>query len=282
MSINTNSVPPSQHIYQRAAQLIYSAEALLVTAGAGMGVDSGLPDFRGKNGFYTAYPQFRLSGRDFRNVASPFFFTEHPRQAWGFYTHRFHLYRNATPHSGYKIIADWLAVKNGFVFTTNVDGHFLKAGCDENSVIEYHGSINHLQCFHHCTDAVFKLDTLNLTVNPADLSATGDLPVCPVCGGMARPNILMFNDTQWNETRTNAQMQRYIDWQEKSKGKKLVVLEIGAGSAIPSARIQLPDFPRIRINPFECDEPSSGVAIRSGAAVALTEINRHLHRLLQK
>ncbi len=40
----------------RAAEWIREADGLLVTAGAGMGVDSGLPDFRGKNGFWRAYP----------------------------------------------------------------------------------------------------------------------------------------------------------------------------------------------------------------------------------
>ena len=39
-----------------AAQVIVKADALLITAGAGMGVDSGLPDFRGNKGFWNAYP----------------------------------------------------------------------------------------------------------------------------------------------------------------------------------------------------------------------------------
>ena len=42
--------------FQRAAALVASADALLVCAGAGMGVDSGLPDFRGDEGFWRAYP----------------------------------------------------------------------------------------------------------------------------------------------------------------------------------------------------------------------------------
>ena len=37
-------------------QIINEAEAILITAGAGMGVDSGLPDFRGNEGFWKAYP----------------------------------------------------------------------------------------------------------------------------------------------------------------------------------------------------------------------------------
>ena len=37
---------------ERAARLIESADALIISAGAGMGVDSRLPDFRGNDGFW--------------------------------------------------------------------------------------------------------------------------------------------------------------------------------------------------------------------------------------
>ena len=47
---------------KQAANLIYHAEAILVTAGAGLGVDSGLPDFRGKEGFWKAYPPLKEKG----------------------------------------------------------------------------------------------------------------------------------------------------------------------------------------------------------------------------
>ena len=42
--------------YARCAELIAQADGLLITAGAGMGVDSGLPDFRGAQGFWGVYP----------------------------------------------------------------------------------------------------------------------------------------------------------------------------------------------------------------------------------
>lgn len=46
----------------QAANLIYQAKAILVIAGAGIGVDSGLPDFRGKDGFWKAYPPLKEKG----------------------------------------------------------------------------------------------------------------------------------------------------------------------------------------------------------------------------
>ncbi len=48
-------------LYGRAAAELRRAGALVVTAGAGMGVDSGLPDFRGDRGSWTAYPPYERS-----------------------------------------------------------------------------------------------------------------------------------------------------------------------------------------------------------------------------
>lgn len=69
----------------QAARLIASADALHITAGAGMGVDSGLPDFRGSKGFWEAYPALARAGIEFRSIANPAAFKDNPRLAWGFY-----------------------------------------------------------------------------------------------------------------------------------------------------------------------------------------------------
>ena len=89
---------------QRAAEAIAKAKALLVTAGAGMGVDSGLPDFRGDEGFWKAYPPFRELGLRFVDLASPGWFEDDPELAWGFYGHRLELYRRTVPHRGFEVL----------------------------------------------------------------------------------------------------------------------------------------------------------------------------------
>ena len=85
----------------QAAALIRDADALMITAGAGMGVDSGLPDFRGNEGFWNAYPPFRERNLSFVDLANPTWFESDPRQAWGFYGHRQLLYRETQPHHGF-------------------------------------------------------------------------------------------------------------------------------------------------------------------------------------
>jgi len=74
--------------YEKAAAAIKSAQAMVVTAGAGMGVDSGLPDFRGDQGFWSAYPMYERLGINFVGAANPANFEGDPAFGWGFYGHR--------------------------------------------------------------------------------------------------------------------------------------------------------------------------------------------------
>jgi len=119
-------MPKTEPPWEKAAQAIKQADALFLTAGAGMGVDSGLPDFRGDTGFWNAYPLFREQGLSFMDIAQPHWFRRDPEVAWGFYGHRLNLYRKTTPHVGFGVLHRWAADKPGgvCVFTANVDGQF--------------------------------------------------------------------------------------------------------------------------------------------------------------
>ena len=61
-----------------AAEAVKDADALFITAGAGMGVDSGLPDFRGNSGFWKAYPPIAKLGKSFSEMANPVWFDKTP------------------------------------------------------------------------------------------------------------------------------------------------------------------------------------------------------------
>ncbi len=152
---------------ERAASLIFAADAVLIGAGAGMGVDSGLPDFRGPEGFWRAYPP---------------------------------------------------------------------------------------------------------------LHAEGALPRCPRCGGVSRPNVLMFGDGGWIPDRTDAQHGLYGDWLARQRDRRVVAIEIGAGTAVPTVRYacQREESHLIRINPRESQGPAGTVSIPMGGLEALTAIRAFL------
>jgi NAD-dependent SIR2 family protein deacetylase len=144
----------------QAARAIATADALLIGAGAGMGVDSGLPDFRGTDGFWRAYPPYQRLGLDFVALASPHWFAEDPTLAWGFYGHRMGLYRHTSPHEGFSILRRWTssAREGSFVFTSNVDGQFQRAGFALEAIVEVHGSFDGMQCIAECGVGVFAGD----------------------------------------------------------------------------------------------------------------------------
>lgn len=221
---------------EHAASLIEQADALIVAAGAGMGVDSGLPDFRGTEGFWRAYPALREAKMDFYEIASPRTFEQSPELAWGFYGHRLSLYRETAPHAGFDLLQGWGAQKiHGLsVFTSNVDGQFQKAGFDPAHIYECHGSIHHLQCLTPCQEHVWAADNFLPDVDEDRCWLRHSPPTCPHCGAVARPNVLMFSDWAWLEQRSAAQADRQERW--LSQVSRPVVIELGAGTAIPSVR----------------------------------------------
>ena len=279
---------PMESVLQRAADIIAGADALVIAAGAGMGVDSGLPDFRGNEGFWNAYPALAKAGLEFMEVASPRTFARDPSLAWGFYGHRLKLYRDIQPHEGFAILKAWSSSKPlaGWVFTSNVDGQFQKAGFDSDRIHECHGSLHHLQCINGCTDELWPADGFEPQVDEEACRLRNACPLCPLCGELARPNVLMFGDWGWIAKRADQQRKREAAWLAEMvrHRARVAVVEIGAGTAIPSVRhfshrlIQVLDARLVRINVREHEVPSSkDVGLAMGALDALRNIASNLN-----
>ncbi len=272
-----------QQSLDRSAEAVETADALLITAGAGIGVDSGLPDFRGNEGFWRAYPPLKRLGISFYDMANPMWFKRDPELAWGFYGHRLGLYRATEPHDGFRILRQWSdrCPLGSFVFTSNVDGQFQRAGFAGEQILECHGSIHHIQCLNHCGE-ISRTETFDIVVDQETFRAAPPLPSCPRCGALARPNVLMFGDFGWLPERTSAQEQRFADWVARLGDAPLVILEIGAGTAVPTVRMTSEQLARrpgatlIRINIREPQVPGDHIGIALGGLEALTQVDRRL------
>ena len=267
----------------QAKKFIEEADAILITSGAGMGVDSGLPDFRGNEGFWKAYPIIKDLGVEFEEMANPKWFATNPPLAWAFYGHRLNLYRDTIPHDGFKMLLDLVEKKNNdyFIFTSNVDGQFQEAGFSLDRIVEVHGSIQHLQCSENCKKEIWEADKKSIEIDMDKFEAL-DIPQCKNCGDIARPNILMFGDWAWNEKRTNKQTKNFKTWLKsiRADNKKLAIIETGAGTAIPTIRQQGENIAKrfnnckvIRINPrdFKISE-NLGFSIPFGGLDGLQKV----------
>lgn len=265
-----------QDMIHRAAELIRSADALLVTTGAGMGVASGMGTFRGANA--GIWPPLKELGIDFTEMSNPVWFSkpevEHTQQsanfAWSFWHFRHQAYTKIEPHAGYSILKRWgESMPHGmFSFTSNIDGHW-GLTIPESSVYEIHGSIRYIQCAlagrshtTSCYEEVWETGDVidQLEIDSSTKCAKNPLPRCKFCGKLARPNVLMFGDPHYLDTRQALQDAMYLEWKDKQKARKdrnVLVIEIGAGTAVPSVRMeseyvaQQLDATVIRINPEE-------------------------------
>jgi NAD-dependent SIR2 family protein deacetylase len=283
--------PDIQSNIDLAARAIASAEAILITAGAGMGVDSGLPDFRGNEGFWKAYPQYKNLGLDFVSLANPRWFRSSPTLAWGFYGHRLNLYKAMVPHEGYQVLKKWaMAVPKGFfVFTSNVDGHFQKAGFPADRIVECHGSILRMQSLDSCTAGVWDGGDLVVKVDPVTMRAAEPLPRVPGSERLARPNILMFGDGEWDSMVTDEQHDRYSEWlMQLPRPSRLVVIELGAGETVATirregeARAARYGGTLIRINPSDSQCGSGHISLPMSALAALQAIDSAISALKQE
>ena len=163
---------------------------------------------------------------------------------------------------------------DAFVVTSNVDGQFQRSGWPDDRVAECHGAIATLQCSRPCGEHLWPADGLEPDIDEALCRWRGPLPTCPRCGAVARPNILMFGDDAWLPGRTAAQERSLDVW--LSQVHRPVVVEIGAGTAIPTVRhfghglVIHHGAKLLRLNPDDTAVArSAGVGLALGALAGL-------------
>jgi len=112
--------------------------------------------------------------------------------------------------------------------------------------------------------------------------ANDPLPQCPYCNQIARPNILMFGDYKWIGDRTYSQLDRFNSWLSKIPKNEIAIIEIGAGTAVPSIRnmtgtlVQQKNATLIRINPREPKGPGGTISVAKPGLETLQQINELL------
>ena len=161
---------------------------MVVLTGAGISAESGIPTFRGPEGFWT------VGSKNYHpmELATYYTFSKMPGIVWNWYHYRRELCANAFPNASHYAIASlenvFLNSKRRFhLVTQNIDGLHLRAGSSPEMTYQIHGNINFMRCFKDCSDRIYLIP-----------QETTKLPVCPLCGQLARPHVLWF-DESYNE-----------------------------------------------------------------------------------
>jgi len=166
--------------------------------GAGISAESGIPTFRGPEGYWTVGSQVYQP----QEMATFWMFTHQPDEVWKWYLYRLGICRAAEPNPGHQAL---VAMEQHFgdrftLITQNVDGLHLRAGNSPERTYQIHGNINHMRCSLECSDTMYPIP-------PAVQPKTKDnhltdqdreLLRCPLCGARTRPHILWF-DESYNE-----------------------------------------------------------------------------------
>jgi NAD-dependent deacetylase len=162
----------------RAAGWLASAERVVVSTGAGMSRESGIPTFRDAlEGLWARYdPQELATERGFR---------KDPRRVWSWYAARRRRIARAVPHPGYHALVEMEGRVPSFtIVTQNIDGLHARAG--SRDVIELHGNIRRAKCLDHHHPWPGPV--------PDDGAEESDPPPCPLCGSPLRPDVVWFGE----------------------------------------------------------------------------------------
>ena len=164
--------------YSKIIDLIKASEQTVILTGAGVRTESGLPDFRSDNGFWTKNKPIQFN--DF--VASE----EQQMLSWERNIELHALLKNTAPNIGHKFIAKVINKKNrNFLITQNIDGLHQKSGIPDNKIIEIHGSAIEAKCIE-CEEKQNILDF------HAAIKKKISLPKCSKCDGIVKVATISF------------------------------------------------------------------------------------------
>ena len=150
---------------------IRDAKKIVFVTGAGISQESGIPTFRGKDGYWRKYDPMQLATIDA--------FYQNPKLVWEWYEDRRKSILAAQPNKGHVAISNLAKYKDVVVLTQNIDGLHQRAGSKQ--VFELHGSIIRIKC----TICDFKDNITN---------RFDELPPKCKCGEILRPDVVWFGE----------------------------------------------------------------------------------------
>lgn len=158
--------------------LIDSSNNIVFFGGAGVSTESGIKDFRSKDGLYHLQSKY---GCPYEEMLSATYFYNHTDTFYQFYREMM-INTSAKPNAAHKYLAELEKKKNLTVITQNIDGLHQMAG--SKNVLELHGSIHRNRCLK--CNAFFSLE---------DLFKLESTPKCPKCGGLIKPEVTLYEES---------------------------------------------------------------------------------------
>lgn len=159
--------------YLRFAKLLLESRYAVALTGAGISVESGIPDFRGQGGVWTRYDPF-----EYGHIES---FRANPAKVWKMLIELDALMQSVSPNEAHLALGELenLGIIK-MVITQNVDRLHQRGG--SSNVVEFHGNFRDMRC-DNC-QMPFLRENVSLERLP---------PLCS-CGGPIRPDVVLFGE----------------------------------------------------------------------------------------
>lgn len=251
---------------------------IVALTGAGVSAESGIPTFRGKEGYWT------IGAREYhpQELATHEAFEQMPWDVWAWYLYRRGVCMAAAPNAGHIALVEMArTLGDRFALVTqNVDGLHRRAGSPDATTFPIHGDISLMRCANDCVLDRWPIpDAIPALARGDAVSAeVKGLLVCPRCRGMARPHVLWF-DESYDEQRYFLMTVRAL----ASRSALVVIAGTSAQTNLPWQVVTLAERAGATIvdinpedNPFGDIAARSGGVIRGPSAAALTAIANDL------
>ena len=168
-------------MFDNVSQNLINSQKIVFVTGAGISQESGIPTFRGKDGYWRKHDPMKLASIDA--------FFDDPHLVWEWYEDRRKNILMAKPNEGHFAIANMEKFRDVTVLTQNIDGLHQRSG--STNVLELHGSIIRIKC----TVCDFSGDIIE------DFES---LPPKCECGNILRPDVVWFGEALSEEVWKNA------------------------------------------------------------------------------
>jgi NAD-dependent deacetylase len=236
--------------------------SVVALTGAGVSAESGIPTFRGKEGFWV------VGSRNYmpQEMATRAMFERAPEEVWRWYLYRFGVCGLAAPNAGHRALVEVdRALGDRFALVTqNIDGLHLRAGATPGRTFCIHGDAGFVRCAGECAPGRLPLPELGR--RDAETPFTqGDRAAltCRRCGGWLRPHVLWFDEYYDEENyRADSAMRA------AAAAALLVVAGTSGATTLPARIGELAwrrGIPIVDVNPEE--NPFSELAEERGVAV---------------
>lgn len=220
---------------EKCKELITSADAVLIGAGAGLSTAAGL-EYGGQrftDNFSDYMQRYNLTDM----YSSVFYPWPTLEEKWAYLSRHIKLNRyDFEVPKLYTDLLNFVKNKNHFVLTTNGDSLFERAGFDTQKIFAMQGDYTKFQCEKACHNTLY--DNKEIVFKMVDQQANFKIPsdllqICPRCGENMVPNLRMdsffVEDEDWHIGST-----QYSDFLKENATKSIVLLELGVGYNTPS------------------------------------------------